>query len=296
MKMILTIAISLIYMLGCGIVLHSMGIPVYQIFTKADSEGLLISLIVVLPALASIVLTRFLRNKKAWLIPPFIISLLSLALLGINFWANNLKALNYKIEILSHWYNGMPKEIRYFGTSDKELMNYIAYFENGYIQKKVTFKNDKKTGNEFIFNQNSALKEINHYVNGELNFSTKFENHDEKIDSLYSRLSQEIDAKDVDELVAFIDEMSNLLSPCNSKNFTEIVYHLNGKIKTEQAYRNGKVNGRFIEYFDNGKIKTEGNLNGFDKIGEWKYFDSKGFLIKHELFDSTGILLENKPD
>jgi antitoxin component YwqK of YwqJK toxin-antitoxin module len=47
-------------------------------------------------------------------------------------------------------------------------------------------------------------------------------------------------------------------------------------------YDNGVVTGKFQKFYSNGKLKEEGIYDKMKKIGEWKYFDEEGELIKNE--------------
>ena len=38
--------------------------------------------------------------------------------------------------------------------------------------------------------------------------------------------------------------------------------------------------GEYIEYYENGKIKTKGNYEKGNKSGNWQYFDENGVLIE----------------
>jgi antitoxin component YwqK of YwqJK toxin-antitoxin module len=57
-------------------------------------------------------------------------------------------------------------------------------------------------------------------------------------------------------------------------------WYENGNLWSEAEYRNGINHGKTITYFENGKIRYEGKFEEGNKIGVWKYYDDSGNLVK----------------
>lgn len=101
--------------------------------------------------------------------------------------------------------------------------------------------------------------------------------------------------------------------------FTGILYskHANGQTDSWQEYVNGVGQGKWINYYENGNfkeigyyeqnrvegpiqkfhpngiLKAEGNYKNWRiRIGEWKYYDSKGKLLKAEDYGTQGSIQE----
>ena len=53
-----------------------------------------------------------------------------------------------------------------------------------------------------------------------------------------------------------------------------------GQIKSEEAWYLDRREGEYIEYYENGNIKTKGNYVKGNKSGNWQYFDENGVLIE----------------
>ena len=56
-------------------------------------------------------------------------------------------------------------------------------------------------------------------------------------------------------------------------------YYDNGKLKFEGDYINGERNGKGKEYYDNGKLKFVGEYLKGKRICQGKEYDINGFLI-----------------
>ena len=60
------------------------------------------------------------------------------------------------------------------------------------------------------------------------------------------------------------------------------VYYRNGQIKQEKNYKNGKLSGNLISYWDNGLIHIKGKYKKNERIGVWRTFNKKGRLVLSE--------------
>ncbi len=73
----------------------------------------------------------------------------------------------------------------------------------------------------------------------------------------------------------------NWLLPKKSGAWIEY-YPGSDKKKIEAAYMMGKLNGKYKEYFPNGKIKAEGEYMSGKKNGKWKVYNDNGSLNEAE--------------
>ncbi len=55
-----------------------------------------------------------------------------------------------------------------------------------------------------------------------------------------------------------------------------VAYHANGKVKTQGSYKNNLAIGVWDYFFENGAIKMKGNLTEDGKSGHWQYFYENG--------------------
>jgi hypothetical protein len=59
-----------------------------------------------------------------------------------------------------------------------------------------------------------------------------------------------------------------------------IYYYENGNVWSEGFFRNGKSDGKRTTHYDNGKIFYEGYYEEDRRVGIWKFYDEKGAFIK----------------
>jgi antitoxin component YwqK of YwqJK toxin-antitoxin module len=69
----------------------------------------------------------------------------------------------------------------------------------------------------------------------------------------------------------------------NNKKFYEIPKLDKKYLIKVIKYKEGKLNGRYVEFYSNGQVKTLGNYILNKKIGLWKYYNSDGSLSNQEL-------------
>jgi antitoxin component YwqK of YwqJK toxin-antitoxin module len=78
----------------------------------------------------------------------------------------------------------------------------------------------------------------------------------------------------------------------NLKFKTLTKFHENGNIILIANYDMGIVTGDFKKLFDTGKLMETGVYKKMKKVGEWKYYNENGELIKSETYND-GKLVEN---
>jgi len=65
-------------------------------------------------------------------------------------------------------------------------------------------------------------------------------------------------------------------------------YKSSKKLYSIQQYKNGIDHGKWLFYFDNGSLMTEGQFDNGKKVGLWKYFYKNGSINKEHYYDSSG--------
>lgn len=87
------------------------------------------------------------------------------------------------------------------------------------------------------------------------------------------------------------------IGPSKKEHGEITTYYRNGKVKSIETFVLGKVNGYCRMYYENGNLRSEGNIvssdcgTGFD--GEWKYYRESGKLDDVRKY-SSGVLLSSQ--
>lgn len=66
---------------------------------------------------------------------------------------------------------------------------------------------------------------------------------------------------------------------------TVLSYFPNGKIASEEVYKNGLLQGNRILYFDNGMIMEEGRFENGQPVQQHNYYEKSGQLIRENFFE-----------
>jgi antitoxin component YwqK of YwqJK toxin-antitoxin module len=85
----------------------------------------------------------------------------------------------------------------------------------------------------------------------------------------------------------------------NDKGYTVTTYRVDGKLKRIYRYDVNIVpTGEWVEYYDNGKIKSIGEYAKGKKINTWKYYNSNGHKDRIEVYqpDGTVVTTSNRKD
>ena len=81
-----------------------------------------------------------------------------------------------------------------------------------------------------------------------------------------------------------------MLKKPTKDGFYKLVNQKTGKVKILKHYKNGIMHGKFVYYWDNGKIHLTGQYDKMKRIGTWKTYDQNGELIleeHHEVLHKT---------
>ena len=180
------------------------------------------------------------------------------------------------------------EKINSFDKSGNKNGIWREYYTDGKIKKEENYKNDELDGVSKEFDEKGKTVSLIRYKEG---------NIDSKTDA----------SEDSVELRNEYDNNKNLIHSGTYKGnvpigihrfyndkkevINTIVYNESG-IKTAEGIikENGKRNGHWKSFFENGSTKYEGDYNGNKRNGIWKYYFKNGIL------EQTGIFKNDKFD
>ena len=167
-------------------------------------------------------------------------------------------------EITEKFNNGSPKEIKiYPDKNEKSEFQYIIYFQNGNKEFIGNIKNNKFIGTKIIYYDNGNLKEI---------------------DSLLKPCDLNLCC--CDGTVSLFDSSGRIMETYENRNGLEnglvkIYKKKSGKIDQILEYVDGKRNGIYKCYFDNGQIEIMGQFKNDTNISYTYFFNENGDTIKY---------------
>ena len=63
-----------------------------------------------------------------------------------------------------------------------------------------------------------------------------------------------------------------------------VEYYESGEVKKEGNYVDGKKEGKWVEYYENGKVWVEGNFVNGKKVGKWVEYDESGKVKDEDIY------------
>lgn len=165
-------------------------------------------------------------------------------------------------------------------------------------QKPCGFKNGLQEGYCKHFYENGQLKEVANWKKGKLEGPATFfyENGKKKAEGEYKKnfkvgvwqYFHENGKLQAKEKYVYRDHMSVLEGEY-------ISYYDDGQLKITSFYKNGKRQGDFIAYHENGKIANKGKMKD-DACDLFQIFDKEGYLLQEgkldNAFQKTGLWKE----
>ena len=169
---------------------------------------------------------------------------------------------------IEYWESGILKESYTIkkGNYDGE---FLTYHENGNLKTKGNFIKGKKQGEWLQYLQNGDLRAKGTYKN------------DKEIEGNFLFFYPAIMWKSVDEVS--LNEIY--------KNGEEIET-LYGILSFEMNYKNGKLDGDYISYDENGKISAYGLHKNGIRVGEW--WRDLGILSVYDYYNESGQWIEER--
>lgn len=71
-------------------------------------------------------------------------------------------------------------------------------------------------------------------------------------------------------------------------------YHPNGTIASRSAYVDGRLNGVTVVFHTNGQLYYTGDYRMGKQVGDWRFYDEEGTLLKTVHYDSTGTVINDR--
>ena len=196
---------------------------------------------------------------------------------------NLLKVANYTNgvrngEDIDFYGNGNSKIIRYYQNG---LLNGKSYEfdEFGRLTSSLEYSNNAKNGKEIKFS-NGIVTNENTYLNGQLNGEAKsyYSNGNLRSNGNYSR-----NLRNGQWTWNYENGSKKLIETYQNGIITDILgYSRNGGKEREMKLVNG--NGNFTQYYDNGKIKVQGELKNYKAYGNWNFYNKDGYLTDTQGF------------
>tara|TARA_B100000787_G_scaffold162471_1_gene143215 strand:- start:32 stop:1021 length:990 start_codon:yes stop_codon:yes gene_type:complete len=146
--------------------------------------------------------------------------------------------------------------------NDKRDGLYVEYFENGNLAFKVNYKNDKKEGSYERYNSTSQLEFLAfkaNYKNGEL---------DGLLETYYENGS--------------VEARTNYKN--GKRDGLSALYYENGKLDNQASYKNGKLDGLFARYYENGQLHFNKNYKNGKKDGLEEVYSRNGLSSSKKIW------------
>jgi antitoxin component YwqK of YwqJK toxin-antitoxin module len=71
-------------------------------------------------------------------------------------------------------------------------------------------------------------------------------------------------------------------------------YHPDGAVRSKGAYTDGVLNGVSVVFHPNGQLYYTGAYRDDHEVGEWRFYDESGELVKAVHYDSTGTIINDR--
>ncbi len=59
-----------------------------------------------------------------------------------------------------------------------------------------------------------------------------------------------------------------------------VEYHDNGQLRSKGTLKDGKWDGPWAQYHDNGQLRSKGTYKGGEKEDDWVYYSSDGSVVE----------------
>ena len=59
-----------------------------------------------------------------------------------------------------------------------------------------------------------------------------------------------------------------------------VEYHDNGQLRSKGTLKDGKWDGPWVQYHDNGQLRSKGTYKGGEKEDDWVYYSSDGSVVE----------------
>jgi len=189
--------------------------------------------------------------------------------------------------------------------------DYIEYYSDGQLKVKVSYVNGKEEGKYLYYHENGKLNTEGFYENGMAVGHWKYmhdngvlkEEGDLKSDfrigiwqtfTENGKLSEETNYGETGKKTGIYKEFSldgNLILELTYKGeeiISYVTYNSKGEVVSQKEKKKKEL--EFVDYYDNGKKRLEGNYYKGKYIGTWKYYNQYGTLTKELVYNDEGNL------
>ena len=139
----------------------------------------------------------------------------------------------------SETYNG-----KLFGS---KLIKKTTHSQSGRILSETSYSNNKKHGKHTAYHENGKIAAQGNFKSGLRSGKWEWNDKNGRIDSIYTFK--------------------------NGKYHGKNENYFNGILQISQRYSDGKMNGNFTEYTEQGFIKSKGKYQNNLPYGKWEWFD-----------------------
>ena len=153
-------------------------------------------------------------------------------------------------------------------------------YDNGSLSKVSNYSNGIREGEEVEFYRNGNSRIIRYYKNDMLNGKTKsyYSNGIVHLDGNYT-----YNLRDGQWIWNYENGTKKLIENYKNGTITNITgYSKSGKKEREMKLDNG--NGTFTQYYDNGKVRTQGTLRYYKPYGTWTSYSQDGYVTDTQGF------------
>lgn len=174
---------------------------------------------------------------------------------GVKENPNPLFTGDFKGEVTTYFENGDVEEFAVYDEKGNRIDQYLLNYENGKPKEEGSYSAGRKSGDWKEYYENGQLKVVQTYDAGKTvgKFEEYYESGNIKREVQYEVLDGE-----------------------SVKTGDEIHYFENGKEKSKVAFKEGKAQGKHLEFHENGELKETGQYDDEgNKTGTWMtYYDN----------------------
>ncbi len=159
-------------------------------------------------------------------------------------------------------------------TNDKKNGQSFKYFPNGQIKHEAYFKNDKQIGISKQYYETGELELLSYWKNDKINGLRVNYHKNGKIRAITTCKNGEYISP---EYQYYEDGSLEAIIPAKDTGI-ELVYYLNGILKSEREYNKGKKCGNGKYYYEDGNLEADYNYKNDKRHGICKEYYSNGKL------------------
>ena len=198
------------------------------------------------------------------------------------------------------------EQINRYNNNGAKEGTWKEFYDNGKVKEEKNYIDGKLNGLFKIYNEEGKLLETLNYINGQVDLSGENYEIDINIKEEYDDQGNLIfqgsykNEKPVGTHRWF-DNNGNVIESkiyniygnvisegivcLNGKEDGEWTYYYNnGKVKSKGTYNKGNKNKKWTYYYINGKVQQVGNYSNGKCNGNWKWYYETGELLKEEFY------------